>query len=517
MSFEPYRKTMRAKDGEGDEPEEQSPGEQESTSSSHDWSLLEEIPRGIMLLAPTGEVLFLNQRAQMMLSVELEPLQDVDELFVLLGEKNEPAKGTLGALFARLLPGEEVRAMTRLRVKGVRQFQLDARLSSGGDTIVVSLELRQPGTSSDFNELTNVILAFKALVSNLPRASVLLFDHDLRFMLGEGSSLGLAGYTPGSMFGHTLSEVVSPKDFEFLVPSYERALAGFPTEISYHSRKVGRDYHVQFLPISNRSGAVIAGCVFILEITQFKRLERQLERKTAQLELVNKDLEELAYISSHDLRAPLRRLKQLTQWTREELGDSINGEVERYTTLMLERFERLEAFHDSLLRYVRAGRHKDEPQAFLLDGLVRSIWEDIQAPDSFTLRLRGVEDVSIYGSVVTYSLIFAQLLSNALQHHDREQGWVEVEYRLAKHDHELIVRDDGPGIPLNFHERVFRVTERLAFEREGRHRGLGIGLAMVRRLAGVHGGSARVLEQPPSLRGVAIAVNLPVEASGTED
>lgn len=463
-----------------------------------------------MLLAPTGEFLYANQRAQTALSIEIEPLADVDVLFEVLPSEDQDS-ASLGALLPKLLPGEEHKVIVRLCADPTKEFLLELRRSKQGDVHIVKItpHARNP---RDVLDLKAVTAAFRELARSLPNASVLLFNRELRFMLAAGDALAEAGYDADNVVGKTLGEVIEDQGMvEVLRGKYENALSGFSSELMHKSPRTGREYHTQFLPIHNRDADVIAGAVFSLDVTRYKQLERQFERQAAQLKLVNEDLEELAYISSHDLRAPLRRLRQLVSWTREDLGDKLDEDVERYTDLMLERLGRLETFHDSLLSYVRAGQRMEAPQRVLLSALVWQVWRELGDPHGFELRTHNIAEVEIETHAELLRDVLSELLSNATQHHDGNFGMIEVAYVRGEYEHQFIVRDNGPGIPQAYHERVFRVAERLAFEGSGAHRGLGIGLALVKRLVSVHGGSVQILPVPSSLRGLSVEFTLPIE------
>jgi len=501
LDFKPYRKTFFANE-ENEAPEAEG-------AEPRDWSLVDEIPSAIVLIAPTGEFLYANQRALMALSIEIEPLSDVDAIFEMLPSEGQPA--SLGALLPRLMPGQEEKVVARLRANPGKEFLLELKGSKQGDVFFATLSVHE-SNPRDVLDLKAVIASLRELGRSIPNASVLLYNRELRFMLAVGEALAEAGYDPETVKGKTLHEVIEdPKTIAMLEPSYEKALAGFATELMHKSPSTGREYHTQFLPIHNRDDEVIAGAVFTLDVTQYKQLERQFERQAAQLKLVNEDLEELAYISSHDLRAPLRRLRQLVSWTREDLGDKLDTDIEHYTDLMLERLGRLETFHDSLLSYVRAGQRAEKPQRVLLSALVWQVWRELGDPHAFELRTHNVAEVEIDVHAELLRDVLRELLSNSIQHHDSEYGLIEVGYVREEFEHLFIVRDDGPGIPNAYHDRVFKVAERLAFEGSESHRGLGIGLALVKRLVSVHGGAVRIIPRPTSLRGLSVEFSLPVE------
>ena len=501
MDFKPYKKTIFA--------EEKSKKAVPAVNEPRDWSLLDEIPGAIILMAPTGEFLYANQRALVTLSIEIEPLADVDNLFELLPSPEQAS--SLGALLPRLMPGQEEKAIVRLRANPSKEFSLEIKGSKQGDVFFAALAIHE-SNPRDVLDLKAVIASLRELGRSIPNCSVLLFNRELRFMLAAGEALTEAGYDPDAVTGKTLHEVIEdPKSIAMLEPNYEKALAGFSTELMHKSHITGREYHTQFLPIHNRDDDVIAGAVFTLDVSRYKQLERQFARQAAQLKLVNEDLEELAYISSHDLRAPLRRLRQLVSWTREDLGDKLDSDIEHYTDLMLERLGRLETFHDSLLSYVRAGQRAEKPQRALLSALVWQIWRELGDPHEFELRTHNVAEVEIEVHSELLRDVLRELLSNSIQHHDSKYGLIEVGYVREEFEHLFIVRDDGPGIPAAYHDRVFKVAERLALEGSESHRGLGIGLALVKRLVSVHGGSVRIIPRPTSLRGLSVEFSLPVE------
>lgn len=228
----------------------------------------------------------------------------------------------------------------------------------------------------------------------------------------------------------------------------------------------------------------------ISDISVRKRLELDLRQ-------ANANLQEFTYVASHDLRSPLRGIADLVEWIRADFGDQAPAEVMRNLGRIALRIERMERLIDDLLSYARAGRAATELTLIDLDVLVRAILEIQPLPPGFTIEL----DLAVEPFLATRTpleTVLRNLLANAVKHHDRPNGRVSVAASVDDSYCRISVSDDGPGVPANARERIFKLFQTLtASERTG----AGIGLALTKRLVEVHGGRIEVVSPLKDERG----------------
>lgn len=225
---------------------------------------------------------------------------------------------------------------------------------------------------------------------------------------------------------------------------------------------------------------------------------------TAESERMQRDLAEVATVSSHDLRSGLRGISLLAQWITEDLGTSPSPETKEHLDLLAVRVKRMDAMLDALLRYLRIGQQHEEPvevdTAVLLDGIVRKL----NRGPGMTVRAVGALP-KLLTQRALFRQVLVELVENAITHHDRADGDIAVSGRDLGDAVELTVCDDGPGLSEMKQERIFRLFHTEDARDPVRH--VGVGLALVKRLVEGRGGQVTVRALQP--RGAAFCFTWP--------
>jgi light-regulated signal transduction histidine kinase (bacteriophytochrome) len=224
-------------------------------------------------------------------------------------------------------------------------------------------------------------------------------------------------------------------------------------------------------------------------------LEREREEQRLELMRSNADLEEFAYLASHDLKAPLRGIANLAQWISEDTAVTANPETAENLRLLHNRVTRLQMLLDGLLAYSRVGRTHAAAEEVDIAVLVDDIVAMLAPPPGFVVACEGEMSV-IRTHRVPIRVVLENLIGNALKHHDRTEGRVTVAMRRLHGMVEFRVGDDGPGISSWFHDRIFMIFETLASREDTVSS--GIGLAIVKKKVAGHGGRIRVESAPPA-------------------
>jgi signal transduction histidine kinase len=272
-----------------------------------------------------------------------------------------------------------------------------------------------------------------------------------------------------------------------------------------------------YQPIREADGAISGIFVHAVDVSEQVRARREVEQKAEELarlaralEASNGELDQFAYVASHDLKAPLRGIANLSQWIEDDLADRFTEESHEHMRLLRGRVHRMEALIDGILQYSRAGRTHDQPErvdtAALVDDVV-----DLLAPP------QGVQVVVHPGMpvLVTERLPLQQVLLNLVGNAVKYGGpgaRVDVSARAEGGVWEFTVRDDGPGIAPEYHERIFAIFQTL--QARDKVEGTGIGLSIVKKLVESRGGRVRV--ESAAGRGAAFHFQWPaqpVEAS----
>lgn len=243
----------------------------------------------------------------------------------------------------------------------------------------------------------------------------------------------------------------------------------------------------------------------LADVSELKAAEAQLSRRNAQLAAINAELERYAHIVSHDLRSPMRGVRLIVDWIMEDAGATATGRLAEYLALLRGQVARFEQMLDDLLQYSRLGHDAAPAEQVDLDELLGETVRFLAPPEGFIVRSAGRLGRA-HGVRVELELILRNTIDNAIKHHDRAHGRILVQARRRRGELELEVRDDGPGIPAQFHERVFEIFAKLRPRDEVE--GTGLGLSMLRRVVQQRGGQVRLLSGPPA-RGTTFRILLP--------
>jgi len=216
----------------------------------------------------------------------------------------------------------------------------------------------------------------------------------------------------------------------------------------------------------------------VIDITDRKLSELSLRDNNQQLERSNRDLEDFAYIASHDLKTPLNGIKSAALWLEEDLHD-LSDESRKLLGLMRNRINRMERLLDDLLTFSRVGRTDTAVRETKLADIFDSIIEVLNPPAHIQIRVEGELPVIVTASA-QLEQVLRNLVNNAIKHHDKQSGEVVLSGKRAGDFVEFVVRDDGPGILPEFHDKIFQLFQTL--KRRDEVEGTGMGLAIVKKL-----------------------------------
>lgn len=209
------------------------------------------------------------------------------------------------------------------------------------------------------------------------------------------------------------------------------------------------------------------------------------EERATDLARSNKDLDDFAYVASHDLKAPLRGIDQLALWVSEDIEEGDLAEVPENLKMMRNRVQRLETLLVDLLEYSRANRKNYDVALVNGNTHINELFILISPPEGFTLTIKGV--LPTFSTVmVPFEQVVRNLLSNSIKHHHKDIGTITV--WCDEHDdlYQFFIKDDGPGIAPDFHEDIFNMFKTLKPRDETE--GSGMGLALVRKIIEFNGG-----------------------------
>ncbi|MGC1393097.1 MAG: PAS domain-containing protein, partial [Coleofasciculaceae cyanobacterium] len=212
---------------------------------------------------------------------------------------------------------------------------------------------------------------------------------------------------------------------------------------------------------------------------------RKLAQTQAALEKRNQEFEQFTYITSHDLRAPLRAIANLSQWIEEDLGEQLDQENQYQMQLLRGRVFRLEAMFEGLLEYSRAGRVKTQPEWVDVGALLQEIIETAP-PTDLTIEIASTMP-RLYTNRCQLQQVFSHLIKNAILHLPSSTGVVKISTKQKLDGYQFTVSDNGEGIAPQFQERVFQIFQTL--QARDTVENVGMGLAIVKKIVESQGGT----------------------------
>jgi PAS domain S-box-containing protein len=224
------------------------------------------------------------------------------------------------------------------------------------------------------------------------------------------------------------------------------------------------------------------------DITDQKLAKENLNLALTTLEKKNKELDQFAYIISHDLKAPLRAINNLSEWIVEdmpEMPEAVNANF----GLLRGRILRMENLINGVLDYSRIGRTKIEKQTTDLAKMLNQIVDSIVPTEGFEVYIAdNIPEIKI--ARILFQQIFSNLISNAVKYNDKPIGKIECLYESLPDFHQFTIKDNGPGIEEEYHKKVFKVFQTI--EARDKKESTGIGLSIVQKIIEEAGGSIRI-------------------------
>jgi len=328
---------------------------------------------------------------------------------------------------------------------------------------------------------------YRTLLAHLPDSAIVLFDHELRLLLVEGERHGAHGVDPAAMEGRLLGEVLEGEELARLEPEYRAALAGEPRSFDLDLPD-GVAYWVQVVPLRDDLGHIIGGMALSRDITERRRAERALEERARDLERSNAELEQFAYVASHDLSEPLRMVSSYLQLLRRRYHGQLDGDADEFIDYAVDGAARMRRLIDDLLTYSRAGRVDRALEPVSTAEIARRVADDLSARDAAEAPAFVLEDLpTVLGDPQQLGQLFQNLIGNAVKFVPAgRRPEVSVTAVRDGDGWRFAVEDNGIGLDPAHAERIFRMFQRLHSRDE--YPGTGIGLAIAKKVVERHGG-----------------------------
>ena len=328
-----------------------------------------------------------------------------------------------------------------------------------------------------------------------------------------------------TMFGYGRSELVG-KAVEVLLPSafrdshHQHRQAYFSDA---HTRpmgsglelraqhKSGREIPVEISlsPLQSENGQLVTAVV--RDITERQQARKALEQHALDLERSNAELEQFAYVASHDLQEPLRMVASYAQLLSRRYRDQLDADADEFIDYIVDGATRMQNLINDLLTFSRIGSRGNEMVPTDTNAVLQRVLNNLQlAIDDSHAKVTFEQLPEVKGDELQLIQLFQNLISNALKFHGEAAPVIHIG---AKHDAKeavFSVADQGIGIEPQYSERIFLLFQRLHGKKE--YPGTGIGLAICKKIVDRHGGKIWIESQPS--KGTTFYFTLPIISEG---
>jgi len=234
----------------------------------------------------------------------------------------------------------------------------------------------------------------------------------------------------------------------------------------------------------------------VIDITERKKAEKELKELIKKLEISNRELEQFAYVASHDLQEPLRMISSFTQLLEMRYRDRLDDDADDYIDFIVEGANRMKKLIDDLLMFSRLNTEAKPFESINMGELTNAVISYLKPTIEETNAKITQEPLPIIrGDPSQIRQLLQNLISNAIKFRGDEPPEIHISAEELEKEWLISVIDNGVGIDLEHQDKIFKIFNRLHTREE--YPGTGIGLAICKRIVNRHGGKIWVESEPP--------------------
>ncbi|MBI3447018.1 MAG: PAS domain-containing protein [Magnetospirillum sp.] len=327
---------------------------------------------------------------------------------------------------------------------------------------------------------------------------------DGAFLLDDSGTILAANQALATRFHTSAEEMVGTNFFDWLPPSLiesRRALMeqvfGNGEAIHAHDERDGMVLDNRIYPIRGSDGQVGRVAIFSRDVTQQRNAQRAVERAVADLARSNEELQQFAYVASHDLREPLRAITGHLQLLQRILKNNLDADAAESLHFAVDGAKRMDALIRDLLDYSRIGHTDRQMDDVDLGEVISESLANLSATiaDSGARVQVGAPMPHIRGNRMELTRLFQNLIGNALKYRALDRApEIEVSATPDHGEWVIAIKDNGIGIEPEYFDRIFMIFQRL--HGRSQYEGTGIGLAVCRKIVERHGGRIWLTSEP---------------------
>lgn len=335
---------------------------------------------------------------------------------------------------------------------------------------------------------------YSNIISNM-NLGLVEVDKEDKILLVNQSFIDMTGYSENELLGIKGKDLLPIKEDQTLMnekvierktgktESYELRIKNKQGELKY--------WLVSGAPNYDLNGNIIGSIGVNFDITEIKSLQLQKEVLLKKLEKSNNELNEYAHIVSHDLKSPLRSINALVSWLKEDNKDKLDAISLQNFNHIETTLEKMEQLITDVLEYSSIGSEDTDKENVNINVLVTDLLNILYIPKHVNISIVN-ELPSIIGHKTKLQQLFQNLLSNAIKFIDKDKGIIEINVEDLITHYKFSVKDNGMGIDIKFHDKIFKIFHALNKSKDS----TGIGLSIVKKIIELHEGEIWLESEP---------------------
>ncbi|CAA7623213.1 Sensory histidine protein kinase [Candidatus Terasakiella magnetica] len=331
---------------------------------------------------------------------------------------------------------------------------------------------------------------------NAPIDAAFLLDTDGLILAANDALASRFATTAEALMGLNFFSLLPPDLAEARRAVFDQVLA---TKTPFHTHDE-RDNHAfdnRIYPVVDSDGNAVRIAVFSRDVTEQRQAARAIEKALSDLERSNQELEQFAYVASHDLRQPLRMISSYLGLIERRMGGDITSDMKEFIRFAVGGAKRMDGLILGLLEYSRIGRGEQEFAPVPLDEALSDALLNLKIliSEADAVVEPPTQSISIPGDRTELTRLFQNLIANAIKYRSPDRPpRVEVSWTRTQSGWQVSVSDNGTGIAPEDYDRVFGIFQRLVSHEAVE--GTGIGLAVCKKIVEHHGGRIWIESQP---------------------
>ncbi len=327
-----------------------------------------------------------------------------------------------------------------------------------------------------------VVLDEQAHIEEVNQAAEQMFDYSAQELVGQSWLRLLTPLAKGN------ADEPLPRDNSLLLNHPWSAMgqrkdgAWFPLEVSVSAIELDDRRIVIIRDVTERHQAAAKLKSRADQLTELNKTLRAINKTLSER---NRELDQFAYVVSHDLKAPLRAIANLSTWIEEDLAGQLPPDSQKHMQLLRGRVYRLDTLLDGLLEYARVGRTDLPVESVEVAELLAGILKMIGPPSTFNIEI-ATPLPKLRTRRLLLQTVLLNLVENAIAHHPTKMGTVKISVADQGDRYEFTIADDGHGIDPRFHDKIYTIFQTL--QARDVLESPGVGLALVKKIIEMEGG-----------------------------